>query len=76
MVRPKHPCKRDCPERNAECHGKCGRWQEYEAKKLQFYEEKYKACNLNVRPYDQILKNLDRMAMSGKRGTYSTVRGD
>jgi hypothetical protein len=76
MVRPKHPCKKDCPGRNAECHIKCEQWQVYEEKKLQFYKEKREELYLNVRPYDQVAKNMNRMAKFGKKGTYPTMKGE
>lgn len=26
------PCKRDCPDRSAECHGSCEKYREFKAK--------------------------------------------
>jgi len=42
----KQPCKIDCPDRNAECHAICKKWQEYEKARNEEYtrraEEKKK----------------------------------
>ena len=41
----KQPCKIDCPDRSAECHGRCEKWLEYERARNEEYikrgEEKY-----------------------------------
>ena len=34
------PCERGCPERHAECHGKCEKYLEWRKKKDAYLEEK------------------------------------
>lgn len=42
------PCKKDCPNRSAECHAHCEAWAEYEKKRNEQYiidgKEKENAC--------------------------------
>ena len=37
----RQPCKRECPEREVGCHGKCEKWQAYEAWKAEEYKRRY-----------------------------------
>lgn len=39
MKKPKHPCKKDCPERTGECKITCKRWQKYEQEKQAYLNE-------------------------------------
>lgn len=38
-VHKKHPCRKDCPKRDGECHAKCPDYQAYEQDKLRRYDE-------------------------------------
>ena len=33
-----HPCRQDCPDRNAECHAICEKWKAYETERNREYE--------------------------------------
>ena len=34
------PCRKDCPERSADCHAKCPRYREYEKARNEGYAER------------------------------------
>ena len=55
MNRPKQPCKKDCPDRTAECKKTCPKWKEYEPLLREFYK-------LRAEAYDQeyILNEIER----------------
>lgn len=40
MMKP--PCGKYCPDRTADCHSTCEKWQEYERERNKDYEERYK----------------------------------
>lgn len=46
MERPKQPCKKDCPDRSAECHAVCEKWAEYSEIMKTFYKVRADAYNL------------------------------
>ena len=46
MNRPKQPCKKDCPDRSAECHAVCEKWTEYSEIMKTFYKVRADAYNL------------------------------
>lgn len=48
----KMPCKRDCPDRKAECHAKCEKWLEYEKARNAEYERVAKIKELNRTLYE------------------------
>lgn len=47
MNRPKHPCKKDCPRRSAECHAICEEWKAYEQERAKFYKARTENIELN-----------------------------
>lgn len=46
MERPKQPCKKDCPDRSAECHAVCEKRAEYSEIMKTFYKVRADAYNL------------------------------
>lgn len=46
MNRPKQPCKKDCPDRSAECHAVCEKWAEYSEIMKTLYKVRADAYNL------------------------------
>lgn len=75
MVRPKCPCTRDCAERTAVCHGTCERYLKYEQQMRLFYAEKREIAR-GLRSNARILKNIDRQAKQGRRGSSPLWRGE
>lgn len=75
MVRPKHPCLPGCTERSATCHGTCERYSVYEQAMKQFYAEKDQIAR-GRRSNITILKNIDRQARRGKKGSSSIWGGE
>lgn len=75
MARPKPPCSPDCAERSATCHGQCERYSVYEQGMRQFYAEKDQKAR-GMPSNARMLKNLDRQAKKGKKGSGSTWRGE
>lgn len=55
-MKPKSPCKKDCPDRGTEkCRPNCRAWDEYEKARNAFYDERGKAYELAY-----ILNEIDR----------------
>jgi len=54
----KQPCKKDCPNRNAECHAHCEKWALYEADRNSRYEEGKK-----IREVQGILTEIEKRRM-------------
>lgn len=44
---PKHPCRKDCPERTAECKKTCERWKPYAEAKKEEYKERVSDNEVN-----------------------------
>lgn len=65
MNRPKHPCKKDCPDRWAECKKTCPKWKEYEPLLREFYKERAEAYD---REYiqNEIERDRKRKIATGK----------
>lgn len=57
---PKHPCRKDCPKRTAECKRVCERWKEYAAKKQEEYKERVADNEVN-----DALFQMDRRRKKG-----------
>lgn len=51
----KQPCQINCPDRNAECHGKCEKWLVYEKARNEEYERKGKE-----KEKDRVLYEMER----------------
>jgi hypothetical protein len=52
QVSNKQPCKRDCPERTAECKKTCPKWLRYWAVKQEEYKRRAEMGNQRIRPWD------------------------
>ena len=64
----KNPCAKDCPDRKAECHGSCPKWQEYEDYKRQEYARRYLLQQSRV-PTDSVEKAVRKcMNHKARRG--------
>ena len=65
MNRPKHPCKKDCPDRTAECKKTCPKWLEYEPLRNEFYKLRAEAYD---REYiqNEIERDRKRKIATGK----------
>ena len=60
---PRHTCRKDCPERTAECKKTCGRWKTYEQAMRAEYEERKTDFMLKDAAFDADIRR-------GKAGCY------
>lgn len=60
---PRHPCRKDCPERTAECKKTCERWKIYEQTMQKEYKERLIDFELKDAAFDAERRR-------GKEGCY------
>jgi len=65
MNKPKQPCPKQCPNRNAECHAVCEKWLIYEAERNQAYIENGKEAEI-YRVLNDIERDRKRDIATGK----------
>lgn len=65
-VAPKPPCAKDCPNRAAACAVNCKAWNEYVAKRAEYYAEKLRISKANARTEARV-RNVDAIPSRKKK---------